>query len=111
MYSETTGGVPPQMSNRVSPARPLRADITISGTLAASPYLGPATGAQEAALEALMNTDLLTDEPVVRPGRTAGGTITVFIPAHNEQASIGATLGSLRDQTKLPTQVIVVCDN
>jgi cellulose synthase/poly-beta-1,6-N-acetylglucosamine synthase-like glycosyltransferase len=63
------------------------------------------------ALEALMNTDLLAEEPVTRRTRAAGGTITVFIPAHNEQASIEATLRSLRKQTKLPTRVIVVCDN
>jgi cellulose synthase/poly-beta-1,6-N-acetylglucosamine synthase-like glycosyltransferase len=35
----------------------------------------------------------------------------VFIPAHNEAASIGATLRSLREQTRPPSHVVVVCDN
>jgi poly-beta-1,6-N-acetyl-D-glucosamine synthase len=37
--------------------------------------------------------------------------LAVLIPAHNEAATIGATLGSLRHQTRVPDRVIVVCDN
>jgi biofilm PGA synthesis N-glycosyltransferase PgaC len=33
------------------------------------------------------------------------------IPAHNEAASIGATLRSLRQQTRPPDEILVVCDN
>ncbi len=38
-------------------------------------------------------------------------TITVLVPAHNEQASIGATLVSLFEQNRPPERVIVVADN
>jgi cellulose synthase/poly-beta-1,6-N-acetylglucosamine synthase-like glycosyltransferase len=38
-------------------------------------------------------------------------TVTVLIPAHNEAASIGATLDSLRAQEPAPDRVIVITDN
>jgi cellulose synthase/poly-beta-1,6-N-acetylglucosamine synthase-like glycosyltransferase len=38
-------------------------------------------------------------------------TVTVVIPAHNEAASIGATLDSLGAQDPAPNRVIVVADN
>lgn len=38
-------------------------------------------------------------------------TITVLVPAHDEQASIGATLVSLREQSRPPERIIVVADN
>jgi cellulose synthase/poly-beta-1,6-N-acetylglucosamine synthase-like glycosyltransferase len=38
-------------------------------------------------------------------------TVTVVIPAHNEAASIGATLDSLSAQDPAPNRVIVVADN
>jgi hypothetical protein len=38
-------------------------------------------------------------------------TVTVLIPAHNEEASIGATLDSLRAQDPAPNRIIVVADN
>jgi len=38
-------------------------------------------------------------------------TVTVLIPAHNEAASIGATLDSLGAQVPAPNRVIVVADN
>lgn len=38
-------------------------------------------------------------------------TVTVLIPAHNEAASIGATLESLAAQDPAPHRVIVVADN
>lgn len=38
-------------------------------------------------------------------------TVTVLIPAHNEAASIGATLTSLGAQVPAPNRVIVVADN
>ena len=37
--------------------------------------------------------------------------VTVLIPAHNEAASIGDTLVSLRRQAYPPDDVVVVCDN
>jgi cellulose synthase/poly-beta-1,6-N-acetylglucosamine synthase-like glycosyltransferase len=84
----------------------------VSAMPATSPYLEPATGAQEAALKAPISTDPFIDKQVTpRRTRRTARTITVFIPAHNEQASIGATLRSLQQQTKLPTRVIVICDN
>jgi cellulose synthase/poly-beta-1,6-N-acetylglucosamine synthase-like glycosyltransferase len=45
-------------------------------------------------------------------GRFSGPvTVTVLIPAHNEAASIGATLDSLGAQDPAPDRVIVVADN
>jgi len=38
-------------------------------------------------------------------------TVTVVIPAHNEEASLPATLASLRAQSVQPDRVIVVADN
>lgn len=38
-------------------------------------------------------------------------TITVLVPAHDEEASIGATLVSLFEQSRPPERVIVVADN
>ena len=38
-------------------------------------------------------------------------TVTVLIPAHNEAASIGATLDSLGAQDPAPSRIIVVADN
>lgn len=38
-------------------------------------------------------------------------TVTVLIPAHNEAASIGATLDSLSAQIPAPNRIIVVADN
>ncbi len=38
-------------------------------------------------------------------------TVTVVIPAHNEEASLQATLASLQQQHRLPDRVIVVADN
>ena len=38
-------------------------------------------------------------------------TVTVLIPAHNEQASLPFTLQSLKKQTTPPTRVLVVADN
>lgn len=38
-------------------------------------------------------------------------TVTVLIPAHNEEASIGATIGSLKAQKPAPERIIVVADN
>lgn len=38
-------------------------------------------------------------------------TVTVLIPAHNEQASLPHTLTSLREQTLAPLRVLVVADN
>lgn len=38
-------------------------------------------------------------------------TVTVLIPAHNEAASIGATIASLKAQQPAPNRIIVVADN
>ncbi|HWJ68421.1 MAG TPA: glycosyltransferase family 2 protein [Nocardioides sp.] len=38
-------------------------------------------------------------------------TLTVLVPAHNEAASIGATLASLFAQSRPPERVVVVADN
>ncbi len=38
-------------------------------------------------------------------------TITVLVPAHNEAERIGATLSSLKQQSRPPDRVVVVADN
>ncbi|WP_159616615.1 glycosyltransferase family 2 protein [Arthrobacter zhaoguopingii] len=38
-------------------------------------------------------------------------TVTVLIPAHNEEASLPATIASLRTQSHPPERIIVVADN
>lgn len=38
-------------------------------------------------------------------------SITVLVPAHNEAANIGATIGGLYRQTHAPDRVVVVADN
>jgi cellulose synthase/poly-beta-1,6-N-acetylglucosamine synthase-like glycosyltransferase len=38
-------------------------------------------------------------------------TVTVLIPAHNEEASLPATLSSLRSQSHTPERIVVVADN
>ena len=38
-------------------------------------------------------------------------TVTVLIPAHNEAASLGGTIASLRSQSCPPQRIIVVADN
>jgi cellulose synthase/poly-beta-1,6-N-acetylglucosamine synthase-like glycosyltransferase len=37
--------------------------------------------------------------------------VIALLPAHNEAESIAATLAALRDQTRVPDVVIVICDN
>lgn len=37
--------------------------------------------------------------------------VTVLVPAHNEEASIGATLDSLWEQSFRPTRIVVITDN
>lgn len=45
-------------------------------------------------------------------GRYAGPvTITVLIPAHNEEACIGETIRSLQGQSRSPERILVVADN
>ena len=39
------------------------------------------------------------------------GPLVALLPAHDEEASIGAALDSLRDQTRPPDHIIVVADN
>jgi len=59
-------------------------------------------------------TKLLAPKLVMAETRGVFGgpvTVTVLIPAHNEAASIGATLDSLRAQEPAPDRLIVVADN
>lgn len=49
-------------------------------------------------------------EPVHRPVSERRMSVTVMIPAHNEEAWIGETLRSLRAQSLAPDEVIVVDD-
>lgn len=37
--------------------------------------------------------------------------ITVLVPAHNEEETIGSTLASLQGQTRAPDRIVVVADN
>ncbi len=54
--------------------------------------------------------------PKLVMARTAGVfagpvTVTILIPAHNEEASLAQTVGSLVAQTRPPERIIVVADN
>jgi poly-beta-1,6-N-acetyl-D-glucosamine synthase len=60
------------------------------------------------ALEALRG--MVQEEPSAAP-RSGLPRITVLIPAHNEAASIGQTIRSLRRQTIPVSSITVVCDN
>src|SRR5713226_1218267 len=48
---------------------------------------------------------------VIKSADLSSASVLVVIPAHNEAASIGATLLSLRQQTRPPDEMLVVCDN
>lgn len=39
------------------------------------------------------------------------GPLVALLPAHDEEASLGAALDSLRDQTRPPDRIVVVADN
>lgn len=62
---------------------------------------GPDTTGQLNALDVLAELGL-TNTP---------RQVTVLIPAHNEESSIGQTLTSLRQQSLPPREIVVVCDN
>lgn len=54
---------------------------------------------------------LLPAPPIAQRGETPTVRITALIPAHNEAATLPATLIALERQTKSPDRVIVVADN
>lgn len=64
-----------------------------------------------AALRAGRRTSSQPEQPRLDP--TALGRVAVVIPAHNEELVLGATLGSLQEQTYPPhlLSVVVVADN
>ena len=45
------------------------------------------------------------------PDRPCGSSISVVLPAYNEELVLGHALRSLREQTRPPDRVIVVADN
>jgi cellulose synthase/poly-beta-1,6-N-acetylglucosamine synthase-like glycosyltransferase len=115
VISNAAGGAHTQAARSPIPASVIAAATTIPNLPAITLDRGPSTRTQRAALQVLIDLgtpvlDGLLTEPA-RATRTATGTVTVFIPAHNEAASIGATLRSLREQTLSPAHVVVVCDN
>ncbi len=68
------------------------------------------------AISALMTTNprrslLSKYRPTVAPGTPGHVTITVLVPAHNEEFSLPATLMALDEQTRSPDRVVVVADN
>ena len=66
-------------------------------------------------LEAISLIPQMRPEPVgpnhAASARRSGSRITVVIPAHNEEATLPATLDALRDQARPPDHVVVVADN
>ncbi|CAM3279927.1 glycosyltransferase family 2 protein [Nocardioides dubius] len=63
-----------------------------------------------------MTPDTLPLAPRVIMERTRGifagpVTITVLVPAHNEESAIGATIDSLKAQSFPPSRIVVVADN
>lgn len=73
-----------------------------------SPAYRTSVRARYPALEALRG--MVQEEPSAAP-RSGLPRITVLIPAHNEAASIGETIRSLRRQTIPVSSITVVCDN
>jgi biofilm PGA synthesis N-glycosyltransferase PgaC len=73
-----------------------------------SPAYRTSVRARYPALEALRG--MIQEEPSAAP-RSGLPRITVLIPAHNEAASIGQTIRSLRRQTIPVSSITVVCDN
>lgn len=72
----------------------------------------PATTLPGSALPATTRPAIVSPAPgPALPRLRQQVTVTVLIPAHNEAASIGGTLSSLRQQAHFPNEVIVVCDN
>lgn len=68
------------------------------------------------AISALMTTNprrtlLEKYRPTVASGTPGRVTITVLVPAHNEEASLPATLSALDEQARKPDRVVVVADN
>jgi cellulose synthase/poly-beta-1,6-N-acetylglucosamine synthase-like glycosyltransferase len=53
----------------------------------------------------------VTAIPSVEAGRRQAVRCTVLVPAHDEEAVLGATLDSLAGQTRPPERVLVVADN
>lgn len=63
-----------------------------------------------------LRPDVLPLAPRVVMERTRGVyagpvTVTVLIPAHNEEQAIGATIDSLQSQSHAPARIVVVADN
>ena len=62
------------------------------------------------------NVDAVPLAPKIVMAQTRGVyagplTVTVLIPAHNEEASLPGTLASLRSQSHRPERIVVVADN
>jgi biofilm PGA synthesis N-glycosyltransferase PgaC len=88
------------------------------GRRSASSVLAPAGELGTLLLDEIESGIALADDPGtaaagVAPGagRQRTGRVIVLIPAHNEGPSIGRTLLSLGRQTRLPDEIIVICDN
>jgi cellulose synthase/poly-beta-1,6-N-acetylglucosamine synthase-like glycosyltransferase len=99
--------------DRAPPLAVVLAAVTLGAVFAAAAALLERTVANRSR----RSTDprkLLAPKLVMAETRGVFGgpiTVTVLIPAHNEAASIGATLDSLRAQDPAPNRVIVVADN
>ena len=50
-------------------------------------------------------------DSVQTPGGTEDIKFVALIPAHNEAESIATTLRALQAQTRIPDEIIVICDN
>lgn len=63
-----------------------------------------------------LGVDRIPESPLVvlpspEPAQTGRLHCTVLVPAHNEEAVIGATLTSLAEQHRPPDRVVVIADN
>lgn len=91
----------------LSPDRPLPAPLSEAQLQLRRRVLGP-LAERIPALETPIDwpQTMVPHPPPDRPLR-----LTVLIPAHNEEAIVGSTLRSLRQQTVLPGRVVVIADN
>src|ERR1019366_2823090 len=66
----------------------------------------------EKRLAAMPGIDEQEPEPYTAPSsRRRGAQVTVLIPAHNEEASVAATIACVLAQERAPDRVLVICDN
>lgn len=90
----------------LAPERRLPQDLPPDVARLRSRVLGPTVEALDIDSAAMV---MPSARPAVPPPPTL--TLTVLVPAHNEAATIAATLDSLKQQSRPPQRIVVIADN